>query len=566
MNHESMQRTCRQCGATFEITADDLAFYEKVSPVFAGKTVPVPPPTLCPPCRQQRRISWRNERNLHQRTCSLCSKSIVSIYHPDAPFPVYCNECWWSDRWDARTFGRPFDASRSFFGQMQDLRMTVPRNALYLKNAVNSDYCNHSLDLKNCYLCACVGGVSENGYYSKWILKTRDFCDCYQLVDCELCYESLYSNGCYNCIGIERSQECRDSAFLYDCIGCSDCFQCWNLRHKRFHIQNIEYSEEEYRRRRALCDLGQRSGFVAARDAFFSLISKRAIHPAQWSRQCEESSGDFLVRCKNVRESFDVEDAQDSRYCYGCGGIRDCYDINEAAINCELQCDAQSCDCSQRALFSHTSYYDSEMLCSDSCHSCHNIIGCVGLRSATHCILNKQYTEKEYEVLAAQIIERLRADGEWGEFFPTSMSPFPYNETVAMEYFPLTKEEVLARGWHWRDQIDDPPRVQRTIDAEDLPDSIDDIPDDVVNWAIRSESSKRPFRLIRQELEFYRTMRVPIPHLHPDERYQERTLRRNPRRFWERSCAKCGKGIATSYAPERPEVVYCEECYLKEVY
>ena len=37
--------------------------------------------------------------------------------------------------------------------------------------------------------------------------------------------------------------------------------------------------------------------------------------------------------------------------------------------------------------------------------------------------------------------------GEWGEFFPSSLSPFGYNETVAQEYFPLTREEVLESSF-----------------------------------------------------------------------------------------------------------------------
>src|SRR3989338_6696319 len=96
--------------------------------------------------------------------------------------------------------GKNFDFSRPFFEQFKKLQNEVPRNALYKKNAINSDYCNHSLDLKNCYLGVCVGGGSENVYYSKWIIKSRDICDSYQLVDSELCFGSLYSNACYNCI------------------------------------------------------------------------------------------------------------------------------------------------------------------------------------------------------------------------------------------------------------------------------------------------------------------------------------------------------------------------------
>ena len=35
------------------------------------------------------------------------------------------------------------------------------------------------------------------------------------------------------------------------------------------------------------------------------------------------------------------------------------------------------------------------------------------------------------------------SDGEWGEFFPASLSPFGYNETVANEYYPLSRDSVI---------------------------------------------------------------------------------------------------------------------------
>ena len=188
------------------------------------------------------------------------------------------------------------------------------------------------------------------------------------------------------------------------------------------------------------------------------------------------------------------------------------------------------------------------------------------MTNKNYCILNKQYTKEEYEALVPKIIEKMRADGEWGEFFPVTMSPFAYNETVAQEYFPLSKEEVLARGWKWRDQSDEMPKVDRVSPAAQLPDSIDDIPDDILNWAIECDATKRPFKIIKQELEFYRQMRLPVPRLHPDERHRRRMALRNPRKLWKRECQKCGKDIETSYAPDRPEIVYCEECYLAEVY
>jgi len=45
--------------------------------------------------------------------------------------------------------------------------------------------------------------------------------------------------------------------------------------------------------------------------------------------------------------------------------------------------------------------------------------------------------------------------GEWGEFFPASLSPFGYNETVAQEYFPLSREEVLGTSSFQKGAVDE---------------------------------------------------------------------------------------------------------------
>src|SRR3990167_1497216 len=93
-------RTCQNCKTSFIIEPEDFAFYEKMQ---------VPPPTWCPYCRLMRRLSWRNERTLYKRVCSMCGKSIIAMYSQDAAFPVYCRECWFSDAWDPLAYGREYD-------------------------------------------------------------------------------------------------------------------------------------------------------------------------------------------------------------------------------------------------------------------------------------------------------------------------------------------------------------------------------------------------------------------------------------------------------------------------
>jgi len=92
------------------------------------------------------------------------------------------------------------------------------------------------------------------------------------------------------------------------------------------------------------------------------------------------------------------------------------------------------------------------------------------------------------------------------------------------------------------------------------------IPDDILNWAVICEETNKPFKIQPLELRLLRKMGVPLPRRHPQERHRNRFALRNPRSLWESTCTKCSKAISTSYASDRPETVYCEECYLKEVY
>ena len=107
--------------------------------------------------------------------------------------------------------------------------------------------------------------------------------------------------------------------------------------------------------------------------------------------------------------------------------------------------------------------------------------------------------------------------------------------------------------------------------------SIKDIPDDIINWAIECELSWKPFRIIKQELDFYRKYNIPIPRIHPNQRHINRMNKRNPRKLYDRECQNknCAEinntadwkptKFKTNYSPERKEKVYCKECYEKEI-
>ena len=108
----SETRNCQNCKQNFVVEPEDFEFYEKIK---------VPPPTFCPKCRLQRRLSFLNIFNLYKRKCDSCEKDFISNYPSDIPYTIYCPPCWWSDKRDPFAYGRDYDYSKSFFQQFNEL-------------------------------------------------------------------------------------------------------------------------------------------------------------------------------------------------------------------------------------------------------------------------------------------------------------------------------------------------------------------------------------------------------------------------------------------------------------
>ena len=546
---------CVECKNRLEIFDEDLEFYKKVS---------VPSPTLCPECRQQRRLAWRNERTLYKRTCDYCDKNLISIYPANTPWPVYCNVCWWSDKWDPMDYAKDYDFSRSFFDQYAELQKKVPRISIYLKNAENSDFCNHAEDVKNSYLSVDIKG--EDIYYSKWIIGgSRDLADCYQLEKAELCYESMYSVGTYNCKYVILSDHARDSAFLYYCKGVSNCYMSWNLSHKQYFILNKQFSKQEYEDTMKKVDLGSAAIFDKSLAKFLQLLDTEIPRRNQLLISCESCNGDMIYHCKNVQDSYDAIESQDSRYCYDVGFVRDCYDTYESAFNCELQYDSHACNRGSRLRFSHVSYDVDSCDYVDSCHSGRDLFGNIGLKRKKYCILNKQYSKEEYEEVRNRIIEKMKSDGEFGEFFPISLSPYAYNETVAHEYFPLSKEEVLSRGWRWSDK-ESALQVGASHTISSLPDYIRDVPENIHEEILACNSCKKPYKVTAQEVRLYKKMSVPIPRKCSHCRHLARLSLRNYQKLEAISCFQCSKNIKAALPRRGSGKIFCEECIIDKIF
>lgn len=557
---------CKKCGNGFQITDEDLKFYDKVSPLVAEKKLLMLPPKLCPACRHQRRLSFRNERNLYNAKCALCKKAVVTIYSPDKGFTIYCRDCWWSDKWDPFAYGKDFDFNRPFFDQYKELLKVVPRAAIISYNCENCDYTNYQNDSRNCYLTF-GSGVMEDCMYCNWCYHAKNSVDCSYCSKSQIDYMNVDCYETYNCRYCQDCKLVSDCSFCFDCRGCKNCFGCVGLRQKEYFIFNKSYSKEEYEK--MVADLSKPENKLKVEEEVRKL---KLAHPHLAARltKSENCDGDDIENSKNCKECYGVKDCFDCKYCFdvvgGAGfGARDVYDAERTGDN-ELTYEVCS---GGYYKFSHFIYGSSHLNFTQyaiECNSCNYIFGCLAIRNKKYVILNKQYTKEQYEELLPKIVGHLNKTSEWGEFFPSTLSAFGYNETLANEYFPLTKEQALKAGFAWSDYEQPMPNVAKAYKSSQLPLDPKSVNDQILEYPIYCEQSKKFYKIVKQELEFYRKNGISLPKKHPNLRYKERLALQNPRQLFERNCAKCSVKISTVYAPGRPEIIYCEKCYLEAIY
>ena len=213
-------------------------------------------------------------------------------------------------------------------------------------------------------------------------------------------------------------------------------------------------------------------------------------------------------------------------------------------------------------LFCFDSWFgNSDLLYCASCFGCEHCFGCVGLRKCRYCVLNRQYSEGEYQQLVRRVIAAMRARGEWGEFFPMRISAFPYNNSFAARYFPLTPADVAAQGlvWYEPDEVDG----SEAAAADRLPDGL---PAGDHPITVLSAASGRPFRITAAEIKRYRERRAPLPRIGYLERMEGRWSRLGGIRLLERSSAGSGRPLVTSLGPDLAPVIWDRAEWEQEVW
>ncbi len=557
-------KTCESCQNSFQIFDDEKRFLEKMDFKFGDKVYRIPEPELCPDCRAQRRVSHRNERNMYQNKSAMSGKQLICIYAPGTPwgmdYKIYTKEEWNSDEWDPTEYGRDFDFSRPFFEQFEQLQAVVPKINLVAVDNQNSPYVMGVAYSKNCHVLNS-SEYCEDCYYGKLLQKVKNAVDCSYVYDSELCYECFSVYNSYNCVHLSYSSNCSNCYFSENLINCNNCFLSTNLKDKAYYFMNEPLEKEAYERR-VKEFMGSHANFEKAKEILADLRKKR-IHKYANITTCENSTGDFLQNSKGCLDCYDVNDSQDCRYIQVGVQLKDVYDCSNMYIKPELCYQVMGVLETFHVAFSLYTFHSQGILYSDQIYSSKDLFGCVGMKRKQYCILNKQYTKEEYEELVPKIIEHMQKTGEWGQFFPPEMALVGYNDSLASEYFPLSKEEVVQRGWRWHE---DTSFSEYKGPEYEIPDHIKDVTDEVCQKILKCEQSGRFYKIIPQELKFYKQMGIPIPHICPDERHKNRMKLRNPRTLYDRQCDKCQASVSSTYAHDRSEKIYCDTCYLKEIY
>ena len=565
MELKNSLKICQNCKNEFSIEQEDFNFYEKIK---------VPPPTFCPVCRMQRRMNWQGYRILYKRKCDFSGNSILSTYHPDSPYTVYNQEIWWSDKWDAKKYGKEIDWEKPFLEQFKELMLKVPHASFAsgYSTMIRSDYCNAASNCKDCYLCFRISGGEESAYLNV-VVDGRQSFDCSFINHSELCYGSTNIDKYYETFFSHDCLECQNVFFSKDLVGCSNCFGCINLRMKQYCIFNHQYSREEYFEKLKEFDFSTLLGAERTKvevEKFILTQPRKQFHGVK----NVNVSGDYIFRSKNVHDSFLLSNGEDLRYCQLLknGPAYSSYDWTLFGDNAELMYECAWCGWDSRNVkFSAFNFTTHDMEYCFGSHHSKNVFGCVNLKNAEYCILNKQYSKEEYhrlvEKIKKQMMEKPYVDvlGRkyfYGEMLPVELSPWAYNETTVYEWFPKEKEEAIKEGFRWRE-----PDFREYLDANYIiPDKIKEVSDDILKAILKCEKCGKNYQIIEKELVFLRRFNLPVSHDCPLCRDRARFKELNPLQIYNRICDKCNIPIKTSYAPERPEIVYCEKCYQQEVY
>lgn len=287
----------------------------------------------------------------------------------------------------------------TFQKEREALLKTFPRKPNTIINCDNSPYGDMIVNCRNVYY-GFDAVECENSFYLYDAFKDTNCIDCSYTAKSELCHESTDAFECYNCSYVYDCAKCSGVSYSMYCTNCQDCFGCVSLKSKQFCFFNQQLTEEAYKKRVAEYQKKSPAEIWAEVDALRSTFPNPPVH-ATGNENTEY--GEYFYFNRDGYYLFDSTDNDACSYLYDSHRNKYCLDMSYSA-------DQQLCYECTDCINSYESFHgfmleksNNTYFCND-CNNCQDCIGCAFLSNKQYCILNKQYSQEEYEKLKKEIL------------------------------------------------------------------------------------------------------------------------------------------------------------------
>lgn len=548
------------CEGEFEITKDDIDFL---------KMLRVPAPNFCPTCRRMRRFVHMNHSQLFKRKCDAINhgESMISIFPEECPFPVYDYKYYISDEFDAFSYGVNPESIESTLSTLLELRKKFPMPSFLNKDplGVNDEYSNGGRNVKNIYYAfGCYH--SENVWYTGLVNHSRDIMDSKTVAKSDHIFQGVHVRNVYKSSFVYFSKDCTDSMFLFDCRSCTDCFGCVNLRNAKYCVWNKQLSKEEYDEFINSIYPISIKNLKEFKEKFWQLVKSLPINASRNSA-VENVNGVLIKNSRNVYDVNDTENSEHIRHADGGMSHQDSMDfLFSGGKSSMLYGTTNIGSQSSNVRFSVSSKFavDSEFVF--NCNNVQHCFMCFGLRDKSYCLLNKQYSPNKYYELVDGLKSQMLERGEYEDGLGLEFSAQAYNFSLGQIFFPLSNNEIIKLGGYVAEEPETNAGNIKMLSIEEIPQTINETTDEILNIAIKCEITGKPFRVTASELQFYKTMRLPLPTTHPVVRLEENLKITPYGSKYSTNCVKCQKAINSIFDPKKDFILYCEQCYQQEVY
>ncbi len=420
---------------------------------------------------------------------------------------------WFVDSW------LDYDESISFLENYGKLFRQIPHPRMLARNSENCDYVDDVISSKDSYLSFMIITDCSNNLYSLIVKE-----NCHNIINSinilNNCSNIFMSNAVMNSHNIFYSSNIINSSdvwFSSNLMACTHCIFCDWLEWKKYHIENKEYSKEEYKIKKEEI-LKDKNNFIEYRNKVGKKLTNFGSTEVTGNSILESTNvenGNYLYRVHGGRNLIMVAGSEWDRNIYdaifaGSLAADDMYGVMICGINTsDIYCSYSIIDNSSNVFYSYAL---------DTCSYC---IGCIWLKNKSYCILNKQYTKEQWEILANKIFASMEDDGTLWDFFSPDINPFYFNDTFAWLIGNHKKEEIEKEGYLWREDT-------IKVDVNESWDiiSTDDLDEFEISenntWNIKPEILKKViqdnqwnyYRIVKPEYDFLMKHWLPLPRDH----------------------------------------------------